>query len=105
MPLIDDVYMIHCWNCNCYTKTIEPIIIKRFGVDKIKVTGCCDKCKIGKVRNYFHNLPNEWHKIPLNHIYGNNIIYGNGESVKILDIFDKYINSMKAMDRRSITMV
>lgn len=94
MPLIDNVSMIHCWNCNYYTKTIEPVMIKRFGIEKIKIMGCCERCKMGKTRHYFYNLPYEWNKIPLYHVYGNNIIYPDGKSVRILDIIDKYINNM-----------
>ena len=84
--------MIHCWNCNYYTKTIEPIIINRYGIEKIRVIGCCDICKRGKSRNYSYDLPSGWYSIPIKQIFGNNIIYHNGKSVKILDMFDNYIN-------------
>ena len=92
MPLIHGVNMIHCWNCDCYTKTIEPIIINRYGLEKIKVIGCCDRCKKGKARNYSYNLPSDWYKIPIKQIFGNIVIYKNGDSIKILDLVDNYIN-------------
>ena len=66
---------IFCYNCNKFTETIEPIILKRFAVDKIKIIGVCKKCLIGKCHEYvetdYCHLPKFIYSIPVGILYIN----------------------------------
>ena len=86
---------IFCYGCQTYTKTISPLILKRFCETKIKIEGCCEKCLKGKSKIYVDSecypLPKEIYNFPIGHLFINTIILDN-ISYTITDIFNDLIN-------------
>ena len=90
---------LYCYNCKLSTKTIEPINLKRFDTYKIRITGCCEFCLIGKTRHFAFYLnpettPIDIESIPMHQLFKNNIYYDNGTSRNILNLLDNFINSL-----------
>ena len=68
---------IFCYNCRKFTRTVEPILLKRFADMKIKVMGTCEKCLLGKCHEYeetsYCHLPKIIFSIPIGMLFVNNV--------------------------------
>ena len=43
------LWRIFCYDCNLYTQSIEPIIIRRYNTHSFGIFATCDKCKTFKI--------------------------------------------------------
>ena len=82
---------IFCHNCYLPTSTIEPLIIKRFTQNKIRLEGVCGRCLVGKAKQYSFKDFSMIEDIPIGELFINYIIT-KGKLRRIYDIFNKYIN-------------
>ena len=89
---MDYNHKIFCFTCKSYTKTIEPLLVKRFCHDKIRIFGVCYECLIGKTKHYSYNLPIQIYNIPIGELFISNVYYEDGSYCKILDLVENFIN-------------
>ena len=86
------LWRIFCHDCNLYTKSIEPIIIRRYNIQSFGIFATCDKCKtfktIGLKDLYYEKFPRDYFNLPLGKPFMNTIITNKGEKRNILkDLF------------------
>ena len=86
------LWRIFCYDCNLYTKSIEPIIIRRYNTQSFGIFATCYKCKtfktIGLKDFYNEKFPRDYFNLPLGKPFMNNIITNKGEKRNILkDLF------------------
>ena len=77
------------------TKTIEPILLKRYAENKIRIEGVCEICLYGKSKEYSNSryilFPNIIFSIPIGYIFINNVFI-NTKCYKVFDILNEFIN-------------
>lgn len=86
---------IFCYNCNKFTRTIEPISLQRIKYDKFHIYGICENCISTKSKFVFFDrdmFPDIFFVIPARKTFLNNIILDNNEIVNIYRYVDKIIN-------------
>ena len=98
-------WRIYCYNCNSYTESIEPIIIRRSNSHSFAFLTACEKCENLKtlaLSDYnCEKFLLHYFNLPLHKLFLNNIITDKGEKRNILkDLFylineplDKYDKS------------
>ena len=85
-------WRIFCYDCNSYTESIEPIIIRRHNTHSFAFLTACEKCdnvKTLALSDYnCEKFPSDYFKLPLHKAFKNNIITYKGEKRNILkDLF------------------
>ena len=78
-----NLYRIYCHECNEYTKSINPIFLRRDQIHKSCIYAMCEKCKLIKsialTDFYNQKFPMNYFKLPFNKPYLNYIITDKGE--------------------------
>ena len=82
---------IFCHGCHSYTRSIEPILMTRFGECKLRIECVCQQCLKGKAKQYSYGLPLEIYDMPIGTLYINYIIENNNKK-RIFDIVDGLLN-------------
>ena len=71
-------WRIYFHECNEYTESIEPIILRRYQVDNFCIYAICDKCKLLKIIALtdfqYKKFPINYLNLPINKPYLNYII-------------------------------
>ena len=86
---------LFCHSCKAKTKTVEPIMIKRFNYSSFSVWGLCDACmytkhkflsnqEVRQLDSLFFTLP-----IPATYL---KVMKANGQTVELLPLLESIIN-------------
>ena len=86
---------VYCPNCQRYTLTTEPILIRRQDVNKYHIRGLCKECKWTKSmymsNTMMYKLPASFHNLRLKYNFMN-YVYINTEMVELFPILSSIIN-------------
>ena len=87
--------VVFCPQCNAYTKTSEPVLIRRQEPEKFHIRGLCAGCKWTKSMYLPHGiiraLPNSFNALRLKYNFMNYVDI-DGEMVELFPILDPLIN-------------
>ena len=98
-------WRIFCYNCNLYTESIEPIIIRRSNSHSFAFLAACNNCEDLKtlaLSDYnCEKFPRDYFNLPLHKSFLNNVVTDKGEKRNIFkDLFyiineplDKWVKS------------
>ena len=71
-------YRIYCHDCNKYTESIKPIILKKYQIHNFCIYAMCEKCKVLKgialTDFYYQKFQINYFNLPINIPYFNYII-------------------------------
>ena len=86
---------IYCPNCARYTKTTEPILIRKQDYNKYHIRGLCENCKWTKsmymTNSMIHRLPSSFQSLRLKYNFMN-YVFIDGRMVELFPILDPIIN-------------
>ena len=84
-------WRIFCYNCNSYTESIEPIIIRRSNSNSFAFLAACKNCediKTFALSDYScEKFPHDYFNLSLHKSFLNNIITDKGENNILKDLF------------------
>ena len=89
---------IFCYNCRKFTRTVEPLFLKRFAIQKIKIIGTCEECLLGKCHEYeetpYCHLPEIIYSIPVGMLFINTVYncWNSGVRAKVDQRLEQHID-------------
>ena len=79
-------YRIYFHECNEYTESIEPIILRKYQIHNFCIYALCEKCKLLKCMAltdfYYQKFPMDYFNLPINKQYLNYIMNKTGKKEK-----------------------
>ena len=89
-------WRIFCHECNEFTESIEPIILRSYNIHNFFIYAMCEKCTLLKsialTNFHYHQFPFDYFNLPINKPYLKYIVTDKGEKRNILKDLYSIIN-------------